>query len=295
MAARPRRGPCDRRGPGQGAPDHPPAARQRRARHRGPGHPCAGAPPARDRLPAGAHHGARHDRSRMRPPPGRAPCCAGRTRTSWARCPPPRRTRWATAGRSSRSWTSGSRRTSSARSGGAARGSGCCPTRRRAADVLALGRGRRGAVARAPATRRAWTVPWRSPARSSRTAGRCWASAWATRSWRARRARTRDGCDFGHHGANHPVADLVHGPRPGHRAEPRGDRGGRLPARGLGLLRQPEEPQRRLRGGPAPRDAAHRDRPVPPGGIARAARRGGGLRPVPGARAPGRRRREASA
>src|SRR5207245_8564091 len=49
--------------------------------------------------------------------------------------------------------------------------------------------------------------------------------------------------------------------------------------------RQPGEPQRRLRRGAAPRDAADRDRPVPPGGGARAARRAGGLRSL---RRPGR-------
>ena len=113
LAARPRRGPRDGRGAGPGAPDRPPAARRGRARDRGPGHPRARPSPARDRLPAGHHHGARRDGRRRRHRPGARRCRAGRTRTSWARSRSRRPTRRATGGRSWRSSTTASRRTSS--------------------------------------------------------------------------------------------------------------------------------------------------------------------------------------
>ena len=73
LAAGPRGEPRDRRGARPGAPDRAPAALRGRARHRGPGHARAGAPPARDRLPAGHHHGARRDRRRTTPSTGREP------------------------------------------------------------------------------------------------------------------------------------------------------------------------------------------------------------------------------
>ena len=66
-----------------------------------------------------------------------------------------------------------------------------------------------------------------------------------------------------------------------HRPEPRGRGRRRLAARLGGLLREPAQPQRRLGRGAAPSHAAHRDRPVPPRGIARPARRRRGLRPLP--------------
>ena len=57
---------------------------------------------------------------------------------------------------------------------------------------------------------------------------------------------------------------------------------------GSGFYRQPAQPQRRLGRGPAAPCAAHRDRAVPPRGLARTARRGGGVRPLPGSRARAR-------
>ena len=86
---------------------------------------------------------------------------------------------------------------------------------------------------------------------------------------------------FGHHGANHPVRDEGTGSvvitAQNHEVEVVGDS---LPAVG-GLLREPAQPQRRVGRGAAPSHAAHRDRPVPPRGIARPARRRRGLRPLP--------------
>ena len=85
---------------------------------------------------------------------------------------------------------------------------------------------------------------------------------------------------FGHHGANHPVRDLELGlvqvTAQNHEVQVVGES---LPA-GVGLPRQPGQPQRRLGRGAAPPRAADRDRPVPPGGRARAARRAGRVRPV---------------
>ena len=71
-----------------------------------------------------------------------------------------------------------------------------------------------------------------------------------------------------------------HGPRPGHGPEPRGPGRRRHAARGVGLPGQPAQPQRRVGRGPAPRREADRDRPVPPRGLARAARRARGVRPL---------------
>ena len=97
---------------------------------------------------------------------------------------------------------------------------------------------------------------------------------------------------FGHHGANHPVQDLGTGrvqvTAQNHEVQVVGDS---LP-RGSGF----RVSQRNLNDGSVEglrhRDAADRDRPVPPRGRARAARRAGGVRPVRGARpraAPARR------
>ena len=68
-------------------------------------------------------------------------------------------------------------------------------------------RRRRRALARSGRPGAPRRARWRSLARSSPTAGRCWASASATRSSaRAAGAETRR-LRFGHHGANHPVRD----------------------------------------------------------------------------------------
>ena len=87
---------------------------------------------------------------------------------------------------------------------------------------------------------------------------------------------------FGHHGANHPVQDLELGPRAGHRPEPRGPGRRRLRARSVRVPRQPDQPQRPVRRGPASSGAADRDRPVPPRGRARTAGCTRRLRPVRG-------------
>ncbi len=57
---------------------------------------------------------------------------------------------------------------------------------------------------------------------------------------------------------------------------------GRVGSRGFRLPRQPGQPQRWLRRGPAPRNAPDRDGPVPPRGRARPARCPRGVRPVRG-------------
>ena len=87
---------------------------------------------------------------------------------------------------------------------------------------------------------------------------------------------------FGHHGANHPVQDLdiglVQVTAQNHEVQVVGD----VAAARRRLPGQPGQPQRRLGRGAAPPRAADRDRPVPPRGRARAARRAGRLRPVRG-------------
>ena len=254
---------------------------QRDPGHRRRGHPRPRAPPAGQRLPAGDHHGAGHDgpRRRRRARPRRAR--GGRTRTSWPRSRPPPCARWATTRprRWSRSWTTGSRPTSSAPSAAAASGCASCRTRRRRRRCS-----RRTSPAsssrRARATRRGSTDPWRWPARSSTTAARSWASASATRS-SARAAGAETGrLRFGHHGANHPVQDLDTGyvqvTAQNHEVQVLGES---LPA-SSGFRVSPAQPQRPVGGGAAARGQAHRDRPVPPGGRPGAARRARRVRPV---------------
>ena len=122
---------------------------------------------------------------------------------------------------------------------------------------------------RVPAIRRDSTVRsrWRGP--SSRTAGRCWASASATRSSAAPPAPTRRRLRFGHHGANHPVQDLETGKS---RSRPRTTRSRssarRFPRRRL--LRQPANLNDGSVEGLRHARAADRDRAVPPRGLARA-------------------------
>ena len=91
---------------------------------------------------------------------------------------------------------------------------------------------------------------------------------------------------FGHHGANHPVRDvdlgLVQVTAQNHEVQVVGDVA-------AGRVRVPASARSNLNDGsgrgPAPRDAADRDRPVPPGGRAGPARRARRVRPVRG-RAP---------
>ena len=92
---------------------------------------------------------------------------------------------------------------------------------------------------------------------------------------------------FGHHGANHPVKDLATGrvqvTAQNHEVEVVGET---LPATSGFMVSQ-----RNLNDGSVEglrhADQADRDRPVPPGGLARPARRSRGLRPLPGARERG--------
>ena len=145
---------------------------------------CAGSSPSPGMTDRDAAVDAGPRRPALGGPGLRRPGLAGARSASTATT---RRRRW------SRSSTTGSRRTSSARLGRrgvrvrvlphtASRGGR--PRRRR--------RGRR-ALARARRPGPARRVPSRWPGRSSTTAGRCWASASGTRSSGARRARRRGG------------------------------------------------------------------------------------------------------
>ncbi len=213
----------------------------------------------------------------------RVPCRPGRPRTSSHRCRRAPRTRWVTADRSWPSWTSASRRTSSARCTGAARACGCCRTRPAAEQVLAAdvegvvlspGPGDPGMLDGPVELARAVIADGRP------LLGICLGHQIVARAAGAGTRRLR----FGHHAANHPVRDEGSGrvtvTAQNHEVEVIADS---LPVES-GLLRQPAQPQRRLRRGPAPSRPAHRDRAVPPRGLTRPARRGRGLRPLPGAR-----------
>ena len=100
-----------------------------------------------------------------------------------------------------------------------------------------------------------------------------WASASATRCSARRSAATTSRLKFGHHGGNHPVQ----GPRrPAGCTSPRRTTSSRSTRDSIppdsGLLRQPDQPERRLgRGARAP-DAPGVLGAVPPGGLARARR-----------------------
>ena len=85
---------------------------------------------------------------------------------------------------------------------------------------------------------------------------------------------------FGHHGAQPPGPRRRQWAGPGDGPEPRGPGRRRDAAGGEWLPGQPGQPERRLGRGPPPPGAADRDRPVPPRGCARSARRPGRLRPV---------------
>ena len=245
-------------------------------------HPGAGPPPPDERLGPGHRHGAGRDRPgrrrRGRPRAARA----GRTRTSSTSSRRRRRARSATrprAGRSSRSSTTGSRRTSSARSAGAGRGSASCPTPSAPSEALAAeidglvlspGPGDPSRLAGPVALARAAIADGRP------LLGICLGHQIVGRAAGAETRRLR----FGHHGANHPVRDVDTGrvqvTAQNHEVQVVGDT---LPA-GRRLPRQPGQPQRRLGRGPPPSRAADRDRPVPPRGRPRPARRAGGVRPV---------------
>ena len=119
VAPRPRRRQCHGRGPRRRAPARDAAARRN-------GIPAIAGVDTRalarhlraNGCLRGIDHRARRDRPATRPSTARAPCRAGRTRTSSARCrrrPIARGRRPEAAGRWSRSSTSGSSRTSSAR------------------------------------------------------------------------------------------------------------------------------------------------------------------------------------
>ena len=136
------------------------------------------------------HPGRWTSRQRWRRPGRSRP---GRRRTSCHRSRPTRPTKSATEGPWWPWWTSASRRASSARCTGAARACGCCRTRPRPRRCWRL-------TCKAWSSRRARAIPrssgdpWPSRRPSSLTAGPCWASAWGTRSWLARRAPRRGDC-----------------------------------------------------------------------------------------------------
>ena len=77
---------------------------------------------------------------------------------------------------------------------------------------------------------------------------------------------------FGHRGGNHPVKNLADEQGRDHVAEPRLRRRSRFAAGRR--ARHPPQPVRRHRRGPTARGQARLLRPVPPGGVARPARRG---------------------
>ena len=116
------------------------------------------------------------------------------------------------------------------------------------------------------------------------TAGRFWASAWATRSWAAPAGADTRRLRFGHHGANHPVKDLETGfvqvTAQNHEVEVVGE----TLCRDSGFIVS----QRNLNDGSVEGlrhdDAADRDRPVPPEGSPGPARRARGVRPLHGER-----------
>ena len=156
------------------------------------------------------------------------------------------------------------------RCAGAARGSGSCRTRPRAREVARRATSTASMLSPGPGDPARLDGPV-ALARAIIDDGRpllgiCLGHQIVARAAGAETTRLR----FGHHGANHPVRDLDIGLRPGDGPEPRGPGRRRHRSRRLGLPRQPGEPQRRLGRGPAPRDAADRDRPVPPRGRARA-------------------------
>ena len=163
--------------------------------------------------------------------------------------------------------------------GGAAPGSGSCRTRSRPAVALARdvdglilspGPGDPARLAGPVALARAVIEDGRP------LLGICLGHQIVARAAGAETTRLR----FGHHGANHPVRDvdlgLVQVTAQNHEVQVVGD----VAAGAVRLPRQPGQPERRLGRGPAPRDAADRDGPVPPRGRAGPARRPRGLRPV---------------
>ena len=108
---------------------------ERRAGHRRRRHAGAGPPPARDRLPAGDRHRPRRDRPGRARSPRPARCRAGRTRTSWRRCRPDRVRRASGPHERTAPLVAivdfGLKANIVRRArGGAARGSGSCPTPR---------------------------------------------------------------------------------------------------------------------------------------------------------------------
>ena len=226
---------------------------------RGPSRDVFGPPAASGRSSPSRVRSTRRPRSS-----GHAASRAGRTRTSSRKSPAAiaRSASRARAARWSRSSTTGSRPTSSTRSGGAGRGCGCCRTRPR------------------------WRPSWPMTSRAS-----CSRRDRATRHGSTGRSRSRAVIDDGRPllGMRAPdrrtgrgrrdAAAAVRasrgqppgpGPRhrhgPGDRAEPRGPGGRGLAAGCLGVPGQPAEPQRPLGRGAASSDQADRDGPVPPGG-----------------------------
>ena len=154
------------------------------------------------------------------------------------------------------------------------------PAHRDAASVLAADVERRRPLARARATRRGSTARSRWRARSSTTGGRCWGSASATRSSAGPRGAETTRLRFGHHGANHPVQDLDTGyvqvTAQNHEVQVVGDS---LPGV-VGFRVSQINLNDRSVEGLRHRDEADRDRPVPPRGRARPARRARGVRPL---------------
>ena len=185
-------------------------------------------------------------------------------------------------GHASGSWTWASRRTSSGRCAIAARRSGSSRTPR-SSDGRPRGRHRRrDPVAWSRAIRPASSRPGRPRPGDHRRRAPPARDLPRSPDRRAGGRRGDEPTPFGHHGANHPVQDLELGlvqvTAQNHEVQVVGDT---LPPTER-LPGQPGEPQRRVGRGPAPSRAADRDRPVPPGGRARTARRARGVRSLRG-------------